>query len=159
MGLILVPGTCRHCGCTDDIGCVEGCSWADPEHTLCTSCAKRNDEGYQQALLEAAQAELKAFGSEPIITLALPAPQAMVLLSNLQLALKHPQNDGPNAAVAQAIVEEIGVVFASAGCTALCELIVLGAGPAYDVGSSVPGDPDDLIDTDVLTPAEERGEC
>lgn len=31
------PGVCRVCGCTDEAGCLEGCSWADAEHTLCTS--------------------------------------------------------------------------------------------------------------------------
>ncbi len=30
-------GVCRVCGCTDEMGCVEGCGWANGEHTLCTS--------------------------------------------------------------------------------------------------------------------------
>lgn len=29
------PGTCRVCGCTDEMGCAEGCEWADA--SLCTS--------------------------------------------------------------------------------------------------------------------------
>lgn len=33
-----VPGICRDCGCTDEDGCPEGCSWANAEHTLCSSC-------------------------------------------------------------------------------------------------------------------------
>lgn len=38
MGLILLPGTCCQCGCTDDNACDGGCSWVDPEHTLCSAC-------------------------------------------------------------------------------------------------------------------------
>jgi hypothetical protein len=37
------PGTCRVCGCTDNMGCVdpathETCHWVDAEHTLCSRC-------------------------------------------------------------------------------------------------------------------------
>jgi hypothetical protein len=46
MGLILLPGTCSKCGCTDDNACEGGCSWVDPEHTLCSACA---DFGYADA--------------------------------------------------------------------------------------------------------------
>ncbi len=31
-------GICRECGCTDEHACVGGCSWANPEHTLCSAC-------------------------------------------------------------------------------------------------------------------------
>ena len=34
------PGICKICGCTDDHACSGGCSWANKEHTLCTSCVK-----------------------------------------------------------------------------------------------------------------------
>ena len=33
-------GVCAECGCTDDFGCSEGCSWVNAEHTLCSSCAE-----------------------------------------------------------------------------------------------------------------------
>ena len=33
-----VRGICRKCGCTDEAGCPEGCSWVDKAHTLCSSC-------------------------------------------------------------------------------------------------------------------------
>jgi hypothetical protein len=44
MGLILLPGTCSECGCTDDRACVDDedgvrCSWADPDRTICSFCA------------------------------------------------------------------------------------------------------------------------
>jgi hypothetical protein len=42
--LILVPGTCSKCGCTDARACVDDdlnpCAWADEFHTLCTACVK-----------------------------------------------------------------------------------------------------------------------
>ncbi len=32
--------TCSACGCTEEYACEDGCSWANPEKTLCTSCVK-----------------------------------------------------------------------------------------------------------------------
>lgn len=32
-------GTCSECGCTENDACEDGCSWANQEKTLCTSCA------------------------------------------------------------------------------------------------------------------------
>lgn len=29
---------CRVCGCTSEQACEGGCSWVDPEHTLCSRC-------------------------------------------------------------------------------------------------------------------------
>jgi ParB family chromosome partitioning protein len=29
---------CRVCGCTDNAGCPEGCSWIEGEHNLCSAC-------------------------------------------------------------------------------------------------------------------------
>lgn len=31
--------SCRKCGCTDDQGCMFGCSWVSDSEDLCTSCA------------------------------------------------------------------------------------------------------------------------
>lgn len=31
-------GRCIGCGCTDEYGCEEGCSWVDEDHLLCSSC-------------------------------------------------------------------------------------------------------------------------
>lgn len=31
--------TCQKCGCTDDQGCMFGCSWVSESEDLCTSCA------------------------------------------------------------------------------------------------------------------------
>lgn len=37
-----IEGVCRICGCTDEWGCDGGCSWADPQHTICSECAKES---------------------------------------------------------------------------------------------------------------------
>lgn len=31
-------GTCRACGCQDEMACPGGCSWVDAAHTLCSEC-------------------------------------------------------------------------------------------------------------------------
>ncbi|HKY36485.1 MAG TPA: hypothetical protein VJN18_11135 [Polyangiaceae bacterium] len=33
-----MPGRCIGCGCTDEYGCEQGCSWADGDHLLCSVC-------------------------------------------------------------------------------------------------------------------------
>lgn len=44
MGLILLPGTCSVCGCSDAEACEGGCSWVDEDHTLCSACADPDDD-------------------------------------------------------------------------------------------------------------------
>lgn len=29
---------CRACGCSDNHACAGGCGWANPQHTLCSTC-------------------------------------------------------------------------------------------------------------------------
>lgn len=41
--LIITPGTCSECGCTDERACVDEetgarCYWADEFRTLCSAC-------------------------------------------------------------------------------------------------------------------------
>lgn len=33
------PGICQDCGCTEELGCGEGCAWTDERAVYCTSCA------------------------------------------------------------------------------------------------------------------------
>lgn len=47
-----VTGTCRVCRCTDENGCVAGCSWSNAAHTLCTLCV-----GYSHAIKFVARAD------------------------------------------------------------------------------------------------------
>jgi len=45
MDLILVPGRCQGCGCSDEQPCLdvddEPCFWIDETHTLCSRCADK----------------------------------------------------------------------------------------------------------------------
>lgn len=46
-------GKCRWCGCTEEHGCAEGCSWANRQATLCSECVDidrlmRSARGRQQ---------------------------------------------------------------------------------------------------------------
>ena len=36
--LVLTPGTCKFCGCTDAQACAGGCAWIDESRTICTRC-------------------------------------------------------------------------------------------------------------------------
>ncbi len=41
MRVIVTPGVCRVCGCTEEDACIVGgvpCAWADKKRTLCTAC-------------------------------------------------------------------------------------------------------------------------
>lgn len=46
---LIAPGTCRHCGCTEDNACKlgngEGCWWTNNERTVCSnpSCIKAEE--------------------------------------------------------------------------------------------------------------------
>lgn len=44
MSLILIPGVCSGCGCTDDQVCEDGCYWVDEDHTMCSRCAGVEDD-------------------------------------------------------------------------------------------------------------------
>jgi hypothetical protein len=52
--------TCRICGCTDDRACPGGCTWADPWHTLCSTC-----EAEIAAAVEAQSAAIPPRSPEP----------------------------------------------------------------------------------------------
>jgi hypothetical protein len=51
--------------------------------------------------------EFRALDRHPPVTLALSAMEAWCLLSQLQLALRHPANTGPTAALARQVAERL----------------------------------------------------
>lgn len=65
------------------------------------------------------------------MTLDLDAATAFTVLGHLQLALRHPDNDGPAAAVARAVAIEIQAQVAVT--PALAQVAAAGWCPAYDV--------------------------
>src|SRR5262245_45390559 len=38
LAIIETPGTCRWCGCTEELACPGPCGWANRGRTLCTAC-------------------------------------------------------------------------------------------------------------------------
>lgn len=36
--VLLRPGRCRWCQCTETTPCEDGCAWANRQQTLCTAC-------------------------------------------------------------------------------------------------------------------------
>lgn len=77
--LVLKPGVCRFCGCTETTACevqvdvdeatgtpiMEPCGWADKEGTLCSNpqcLAQVSTEELQQLAMSASHAKKKAAG-------------------------------------------------------------------------------------------------
>ena len=56
------PGTCRFCGCTEDVACEGGCGWVDQDETVCSTPAcvaawKREDKATRRAAKKAKAAK------------------------------------------------------------------------------------------------------
>lgn len=67
------------------------------------------------------------------LPLILEPQMAIALVANLQLALRHPGNQGSTRAVARQVIDGIIARFAETGMTAFAMLAALGDDPAYDV--------------------------
>ncbi len=68
---------------------------------------------------------------QDMITLQLTVLEAWVMLSQLQLALRHPKNTGGSSAIAHKIADRLQKMVASDG--ALAEVAELGWRPEHDV--------------------------
>lgn len=78
---------CFVCGCTESSPCAEGCGWA--EENFCSNCYARLSD------------DLASLRDEPPIHLEVNRLSAWMLMAQLQLALRHPENDGPCADAAR----------------------------------------------------------
>lgn len=83
-------------------------------------------------LLEAATEQLKRLREQPPIPVEISQDAAMVLISQLQLALRHPQNTGPSRDQARAFIEGLRSRIAAPG-DPLDQLIAMGYDTRYDV--------------------------
>lgn len=83
----------------------------------------------ERELLEGVERELRGVKE---IELTLNAADAFVLISQLQLALRHPDNQGRSAIIARKIVERLRSVLAQ-GRPAVEEIIRRGYDPQHDV--------------------------
>jgi hypothetical protein len=69
---------------------------------------------------------------QPTIPILLDPTLALMLVANLQLALRHPGNCGKSAEVARQVVDGIIARFEEMGYKAHAELARLGNDPEYD---------------------------
>lgn len=84
-----------------------------------------------KAMLDLATEEMQQLDTQPGVILEMGAAEALILLSQLQLALRHPANQGPGAAFVRDMTTRIE---AHLGATpGLRWLIARGWDPSYDV--------------------------
>lgn len=81
-------------------------------------------------LIERFKKEFQELESKPVIYLELSQLQAWILMSNLQLALRHPDNKGQSSKTAIEIATNLQNIVASEG--ALKEVAEMGWLPEYD---------------------------
>jgi hypothetical protein len=84
----------------------------------------------EQALFKRFSDEFKALEGKPFI-LETTAVHAWAIMTHIQLALRHPKNKGPTAAMAKEIAQKMIEVLAPPG-TALREVADRGWNPKYD---------------------------
>jgi hypothetical protein len=89
---------------------------------------ERQKGNLQRAALE----EMCAIDPQFTIPVHLDIPSALSLIGNLQLALRHPANEGPSATIARKFIDGLIDRMITAGLYRVAELAKLGDDPAYD---------------------------
>lgn len=79
--------------------------------------------------------EVKDLGGDIQLPLFLDLQSAVCLLSQLQLALRHPGNKGVGRTVARRAIDGIMARLRECGYEATAELCALGDSPEYDVAA------------------------
>lgn len=87
----------------------------------------------QECLVQRIREERERLGDEFQLPVLLDLDSALCLVGNLQLALRHPENTGPSAAVARRAIDGIIERAREAGYSAHAELMKLGDDPRHDV--------------------------
>ena len=93
--------------------------------------------GDQECLVRDVKAESKYLGDWKI-QFELDITSAMALVGNLQLALRHPLNDGPSSIVARQLIDDLRQGLLGRNLKAHAKMIELGDDPDYDY-SPMPG--------------------
>jgi hypothetical protein len=88
-------------------------------------------ESKEECLIQKVQAEA-VLAADWKIQFELDLASALSLCANLQLALRHPHNNGPTAGTARRLIDEIRAGVEERGFTAHAELIGLGDDPTND---------------------------
>lgn len=133
MSVILVPGVCQICGCTDELACEGGCSWVDDERTLCSQCAKRQEaewldgddslDAFDRKVVLGAAEELKTL---PPIRADIHPVVAIELLGAAQLALRHPALPAEQRERIASAVRDLAAWFEQHECPHVKAMIRLG---------------------------------
>jgi hypothetical protein len=86
----------------------------------------------KEALEKRAAAEMATANPNFILPVHLDVTSALSLIGNLQLALRHPANKGPSAAIARRVIDGLIEKLNTVGLTATAEVARLGDNAAYD---------------------------
>ena len=89
-------------------------------------------EARKEALLQRCAREFEQRGNKIDFPVSLDFASALTLVSNLQLALRHPGNNGPSSQIAREFAEGLIGQMRRGGYVANAELAELGFDPAYD---------------------------
>lgn len=125
----MMPGTCKHCGCTEQCACDNGCAWVDESQTLCTACLHLASD---EELLAGTLSDHRR-SREAEIPLALSTVELTALVGLLQLAMRHPEiEDAGVRQLGQAFVDGVETCFLNAGLCSLAELVRRGNLELFD---------------------------
>lgn len=81
--------------------------------------------------------EIAALRNRPPVKLKIDALALFMILGNLQLALRHPNNTGPSAKFAKRFIDDARAQLAGPG-SAIDTILRMGDDPAYDVSDGKP---------------------
>ncbi len=85
----------------------------------------------QECLIQAAKDEVERAG-EWKIQFELDLSSSLAMCGNLQLALRHPLNAGPSAAIARRLIDDLHNGMKERGFVAHAQMVALGDDPSYD---------------------------
>jgi hypothetical protein len=86
---------------------------------------------WQEKLIRRVEQEGDGVG-DAIIAVHLEPAAALAIIGNLQLALRHPGNNGANAGIARRLIDALILMLDEAGLPAHAQLARLGDNRAYD---------------------------
>lgn len=91
------------------------------------------DAAKESLLRRCAEERVRSKAANFRLPVEMDLESAICIVGNLQLALRHPQNNGPSAKVARDTIDGIIRRMRESGLTAHAELARLGDDPGYDV--------------------------
>lgn len=133
----MVTGVCKHCGCTDNAACVDGCCWIDPSQTLCSACLHLASDEELLAGTGFDQERSKGW----VTPMELTSPELTALVGLVQLAVRHPEIPPLVRQFAANLVAAVQTRFLQAQLPSLAELVRRGDLPQHDQPLAEPASP------------------